>query len=68
MKRLACLSLLLLPLAGCAFLDDCAEFSQREWHKYTDEPTSSCDAGPPPVRSCDGQVIQVRAQTAEPPR
>jgi hypothetical protein len=69
MKRLACLSALLLPLAGCAFLDDCVAFTEHEWHKFTDEPGTACATPPGPVRACgDGSVIQTSAQTVEPPR
>jgi hypothetical protein len=70
MKRLFCLFLLLLPLAGCAFFDDCVAFSEREWNKFTDDGTP-CNAGP--VRACgDDPIIQTGAnfpaQTSEPPR
>ena len=74
MKRLFCLLLLLLPLTGCAFLDDCVAFSDREWHKFADDPISPCGAPPGPVRACgeDSGIIQtgarLPAQTVEPPR
>jgi hypothetical protein len=59
MKRLFLL-VLLLPLTGCAFFDDCVAFTGTEWHKFVDDPA------PGPVRACgEGPVIQ--AQTVEPP-
>jgi hypothetical protein len=63
MKRLFCLLLLLIPLAGCAGFDDFTGFGEYR-------PGSTC--GAPAVRACDGGVIQagasLPAQTAEPPR
>lgn len=64
MKRLLCVWMLLLPLAGCALFEDCVAFSEQEWHKYAD------DGAPPAgqVRACgDGAIMQAGAvQTAEP--
>ena len=57
MKRFCCLVMLLVPLTGCALCEDIADFSQREWHKYTDDTGSPCGRDP---------IIPV--QTAEPPR
>ncbi len=70
MKRLCCLFLLLLPLTGCAFFDDCVAFTETEWHRFADpNPPSQ----PAPVRACgDGAIMQtgatLPAQTQEPPR
>jgi hypothetical protein len=69
MKRLFCFFLMLAPLAGCALFEDCAAFSEREWHKFTDD--TSCNGGP--VRACgEDPIVQTGAnfpaQTAEPPR
>jgi hypothetical protein len=62
MKRLFCLMLLLLPLAGCAFFEDCVAFSEREWHKFAED-DSACR----PVRACSDSV-NLPTPTAEPPR
>jgi hypothetical protein len=61
MKRLVCLSVLLLPLTGCAFFEDCVAFSETEWHKFADDPA------PGPVRACGDGPLLIQ-QTAEPPR
>jgi hypothetical protein len=72
MKRLLCVTLLLLPLAGCAFLDDCAAFSDREWHKFMDDPGPPCGAASQARACSDGSIVQTGArlppQTVEPPR
>ncbi len=64
MKRLL-LPLLLLPLAGCAFFDDCVAFSETEWHKFVDEPGAGA------VRACGDGVVPaggpLPVQTVEPP-
>ena len=58
MRRLCCVALLLVPLAGCALFEDCVAFSEREWHKFTDD-------APTQTRACDGDPLM---QTVEPPR
>ena len=63
MKRLFCVILLLLPLTGCALFEDCVAFSEREWHKFTDdlgEPSNE----PTQARTCSDPLLQ----TVEPPR
>ncbi len=62
MKRLFCLMLLLLPLTGCALCEDIADFSTREWHKYTDDTGAASQ-----TRACGGDPI-IPVQTVEPPR
>jgi hypothetical protein len=61
MKRLYCLMLLLLPLTGCALCEDIADFSGREWRKYTS------DIGAPQAPACGADPI-IPVQTVEPPR
>jgi hypothetical protein len=65
MKRFCCLVMLLVPLTGCALCEDIADFSQREWHKYTDDTGAPCNA--PAARACGGDPI-IQVQTVEPPR
>jgi hypothetical protein len=65
-----CLLVLLLPLGGCAFFDDCVAFSEAEWHKFVDDAPAG---SPGQVRACgEGPVApaggRLPVQTAEPPR
>ena len=66
MRAVFCL-LLLLPLTGCAAIDD-----WTDWMAFSEsQPASPCASRPVPVRACgDGGIIQagLPAQTAEPPR